>query len=345
MALCCLPAPPVAAAGDRAAWPGAETVLTRIAFGSCNRQTEPSPVFGRLAEDGADLFLFIGDTVYADSRERAMRPDDLARAFARLRERPEFRALERRMPIAAIWDDHDFGRNDGGAESHDAALQTAFLDGWRVPADDPRRTRRGLYRAWRFGPEGRRVQILFLDTRSFRAPLQRRPKGDPAGKYRPDPDPAKTMLGAAQWRWLEARLGEPADLRLLVSSIQVLSEGHGWERWGNLPAERERLFALLRRTGARGVLLLSGDRHVGARYQGDIGLGYPLSELTASAINTSWRTAPAEPGPHIRGDLVRRDHVGLIEIDWTARRLTLSLRDAAGEDLLRHDLPFADVGR
>ena len=56
------------------------------------------------------------------------------------------------------------------------------------------------------------------------------------------------MLGEAQWAWLAERLREPADLRLLVSSIQVLAEGHGWERWGNLPAERERLIRLIAET-------------------------------------------------------------------------------------------------
>ena len=61
------------------------------------------------------------------------------------------------------------------------------------------------------------------------------------------------MLGDAQWAWLAERLREPAALRLIVSSIQVLAEGHGWERWSNLPKERQRLFDLIRDTGARSV--------------------------------------------------------------------------------------------
>ena len=39
------------------------------------------------------------------------------------------------------------------------------------------------------------------------------------------------MLGAAQWAWLRAQLLQPAELRLIVSSVQVLAEGHGWEGW------------------------------------------------------------------------------------------------------------------
>jgi alkaline phosphatase D len=93
------------------------------------------------------------------------------------------------------------------------------------------------------------------------------------------------MLGEAQWAWLAERLREPADLRLVVSSIQVLAEGHGWERWGNLPGERARLFDLIGATGANGVVLLSGDRHIGGLYREPAGVPYPLTEITSSGIN------------------------------------------------------------
>ena len=107
----------------------------------------------------------------------------------------------------------------------------------------------------------RRVRLIGLDLRWFRSPWQPTDQRGTAGKerYLPDTDPAKTMLGEAQWRWLAAQLRAPADVRLLVSSMQCVVEGHRWERWGNLPAERERLYRVLRDTGARGVRILSGD--------------------------------------------------------------------------------------
>ena len=125
----------------------------------------------------------------------------------------------------------------------------------------------GVYHARTFGPAGRRIQVILLDTRYFRGALERSTaRGVPGDgrpvRYSPSHDPMSSMLGDAQWAWLEERLREPAELRLVVSSIQVVAEDHGFEGWSRLPLERERLLALVDETGAEGVLFLSGDRHL-----------------------------------------------------------------------------------
>ena len=103
---------------------------------------------------------------------------------------------------------------------------------WQLAADDPRRTRDGLYHAQALTVGTHRVQIIGLDLRWFRSPWRPTDERGAASKerYLPDADPTKTMLGDTQWRWLEAQLHEPADVRLLVSSIQCVVEDHGWER-------------------------------------------------------------------------------------------------------------------
>jgi alkaline phosphatase D len=245
-------------------------------------------------------------------------------------------------PVLATWDDHDFGRNDGGADfPHKEAAKRLFLDFWRIAPDDPRRTRAGIYHAATFGPEGRRVQIVLLDTRTFRSPLK---AADPAsapgkGPYVPDPDPAKTMLGAAQWAWLRAQLMQPAELRLIVSSVQVLAEGHGFERWGNLPAERAKLFELIAETGAAGVVLLSGDRHVGALYR-RAGTPYDLYEITSSGINMTW-AANQDDGPLRLGAVYGAENFGTIDIDWWAGEVRLAVRAMNGEAVRAVAIPLA----
>ena len=152
------------------------------------------------------------------------------------------------------------------------------------------------------------------------------------------------MLGDAQWRWLEAQLRAPADVRLLVSSIQCVVEGHGWERWGNLPAERERLYYLLRDTGARGVLILSGDRHIGGIYrETHVSVPYPVYELTSSGVTHPWATA-AEVGPNRLGPLVTVPHYGLVDIDFAARTVTLALRDVHNRSVHQHVIAFDELG-
>ena len=151
-----------------------------------------------------------------------------------------------------------------------------------------------------FGPDGKRVQMIMLDTRYFRSKLKRKPgPRNPSDPYEGNPDPTTTILGADQWRWLGEQLRVPAELRLLVSSIQVVTEDHGFEKWMNFPHERERLFTLIRETGAEGVIILSGDRHLAELSMMDAQVGYPIYDLTSSGFNQasrSWR-AFQQPRP------------------------------------------------
>jgi alkaline phosphatase D len=233
--------------------------LRRIAFGSCAHQDRPQPIWDAVVAAKPDLFLFIGDSIYADTTDMQV----MRATYAKLAALPGYQQLLRTCPVLATWDDHDYGRNDAGAEypKKDEAQQI-FLDFFGVPKDSPRRKPQGVYHARLFAPPDRRVQILLLDTRYFRSPLKKKAKYVPSeGPYVPSPDPNATLLGEAQWQWLGQQLRVPARVRLLVSSIQVVAEDHGFEKWMNLPRERDRLFKLIRDTGAGGVVLLSGDRH------------------------------------------------------------------------------------
>ncbi|RZJ21983.1 MAG: alkaline phosphatase family protein [Haliea sp.] len=307
----------------------ADTGLTSIGFASCFDQIHAQQdLVEHLAAQPFDLFLFGGDNVYYGGTRGT-----LADAYGRAAALPGYTAL-RRKPHLAVWDDNDYGPNDGGADfagRQDSKDQ--FQAFWKVPADDPRRARPGLYHARSYGPPGRRVQVILLDTRWFRSRIERKRVRMPGeGGYQPDTDPAKTMLGEAQWAWLEEQLRTPADLRLVVSSIQVLAEGHSYERWGNLPAERERLVGLIRRTGANGVVLLSGDRHFAAFYRrepgSDGGAGYPLTELTSSGVTHFWPSPTDEPASSPARVLDR--NYATIDIDWAQRQVVLAARNLAG---------------
>lgn len=303
--------------------------LRSIAFGSCIDQNRPAPIWDTILTGKPDLFLFGGDNVYCEMPYSRAR---LRRAYAQAAEAPGMSRLRRSVPHLAIWDDHDYGLNDGGAEFPAKAESKAeFVEFWKLPADDPRRGRDGLYHAQTFGPAGRRVQVILLDERWFRSPWKPTDQRDAPGRerYLPDASADKTMLGDDQWRWLEAQLLQPAEVRLVVSGVQVVTEGHGWERWGNFPRERERLFRLVASTGAQGVVFLSGDRHIGALYRETAGTPYPLHEMTSSGMTHPWRTA-AEAGPNRLGELFTEFHYGTVDIDWAAAGLALSIRDSAG---------------
>lgn len=317
----------------------------RVGVASCADQTAPQPLWDAVLADPPDLFVFAGDNVYAS--QQPFQVQALRDAYAQAAAISGFARLRERMPHLAIWDDHDYGQNDGGASfAFKAESKAAFIDFWRLPPDDPRRAREGLYHAQVLQHAGRRVQVIVLDTRWFRSPLKPTDQRDAPGRQRwiPDDDPTKTMLGEAQWAWLAQQLRQPADLRLVVSSIQLVAEGHGFERWGNLPRERERFYRLLRDTDARGVVVLSGDRHIGGVYREIAApLPRPLTEMTSSGVTHPWATA-REPGPNRVGDLVGVRHWGEVDADFAARRVTLRLRGEDGADLRRHDIPFDELG-
>ena len=323
------------------AWP---SEVQKIVFGSCIDQNKAQPIWQSILAAKPDLFIFGGDNVYGSNQPWQLQ--NLKNAYASQAVQPGFAALRQGVPHVAIWDDNDMGlKNDGGVEfPHKQAAKNEFIDFWRLPADDPRRTREGLYHAHVFGPVGKRVQVILLDTRWFRSKLRITDQRDAPGKerYVPDTDPQKTMLGEAQWQWLETQLKQPAEVRLIVSGVQVIVEGHGWEGWHNFPREQEKLKQLIQKTAAKGVVLLSGDRHIGALYKSTGMQGYPLYEITSSGMTHTWAEAKEE-GPNRLGELITQNHFGLIEVDWSKQEIQLGFQNTQGEWLKRQTIALSEL--
>lgn len=318
-----------------------EAPLTRIAFGSCSHQDKPQPIWDAVLAWHPELFIFTGDNVYGDVTSDAL--IELRAAYATAGEIDGITALRAQAPVLAIWDDHDYGQNDGGADFlYKDGTERLFLDFWGITDGDPRARRPGLYHAAMFGPPGERVQVILLDTRTFRSALKPSDQRGALGKeaYLPDPDPAKTMLGDAQWAWLRDQLEQRAELRLIISSVQVLAEQHGFERWGNLPLERQRLVDLIAETGAEGVVLVSGDRHVGALYRLNEDVPYPFYEITSSGLNMAY-AHNRDIGPLRLGEVYGQDNFGTIDIDWQAGEITLSIRNMIGLPVRSAIVPIA----
>lgn len=324
--------------GADAQLPPAATEIVRIAFGSCLRQDRPQPIWADITAARPQLMLMMGDNVYGDFNTPDAKP--LADAYAMLARNPDFASARRTVPMLAIWDDHDYGMNDAGASfPYRLASAQLFHRFWGFEMQ--RAAIDGIHYSRTFGPAGRRVQIIMLDTRTLRSDLRRKTSSfQHWGAYEPDADPGKTMLGEEQWAWLEQQLLEPADLRILVSSIQVLAEGHGWERWGNFPRERAKLIALLERLDARNTILLSGDRHAGAFYRQAHGR-LDLLEVTSSSLNAPPRGPMRDTRmPPLVSELFIEENFGLIDIDWRARRATISLMARGGRELARQTRPI-----
>jgi len=295
------------------------------------------PILSTIKKFKPGMMLMSGDNVYGAFKGSPART--VRRGY--LRQAANFRALKWDLPTEAIWDDGDYGFNDGdGTFSHKESSRQMFLDFWKVPEEDRRRKGEGLYHEKILRTPAGVVQILFLDVRYFKSPWRKDLSGNPIKRYTPDDSPEKTLLGREQWEWLEAKLSQPASLRLLISPIQFLAEGHFWECWAMFPLERMKLMEMLDRHDVRNLVLLTGDRHRGAFYRDQTPGGISLIECTSSALNSP-ASQRDEPGPNRFTPLYVRENFGLIRLDWKTKSVQVELRDLFGK--LIHSVTLPEI--
>jgi hypothetical protein len=147
------------------------------------------------------------------------------------------------------------------------------------------------------------------------------------GSWVPSEDPTITMLGDAQWAWLEGELKKPAEVRLVVSSIQLVASAAGQETWANLPLEQKKLYDLIAKTKANGVIVLSGDRHWAELSVEREGVPYPIWDLTSSSFNQLHeRGTPTENIKRGLPNTWHRENFGEVAIDWEEEDTVIHLR-------------------
>lgn len=323
--------------------------LTRIGFGSCAHQDDPQPIWQAINADQPDVFVFLGDNIYGDSRDMK----ELQQKYQKLAEKPGFKTLREQSEVIATWDDHDYGENDAGTEfPPKQASREIMLDFWAEPENSVRRSQEGgIYTSYIYGPPGQRVQILLLDLRWNRSPLksvsraeykaEKEPRN--MGPYEPIESSEASLLGERQWLWLEEQLQQPADLRLIGSSIQLLPEFTGWESWANFPNERQRLFDLINHHKVSGLYIVSGDTHWSEFSRIDNVAPYPLWEATSSGLTEEWKAI--SPNRHRLGQATHSHNYGLIEIDWSKPQpeMTVSIKGESGAIYLQNTLRLSDL--
>lgn len=282
--------------------------LTQIAFGSCSHEYDPQPLWKPILKNRPQLWMWLGDNIYGDTHDMSV----MKQKYDVQKNHADYQKLASSATVIGIWDDHDYGINDGGkAYAKKEESQQLMLDFLDVPAGSERRTREGAYESYTYGPEGKQVKVILLDARYFRDTLMKQNK-----MY--IPNETGTILGEAQWQWLEKELTDSkAAIHLIASGIQMIPEEHIYEKWANFPQERKRLLELISSTKAPGVILLSGDRHIAeiSKYMHP-DVAYPIYEVTASGLTHSATNNKGEPNRYRVGKLMNVLNFGVITIDW-----------------------------
>ena len=268
-----------------------------IAFGSCAKSAYPqAALWGNVLAQRPSSWLWTGDAAYSkegdvQSQRAALRAQLVIPGYARL--------LDSGVAVHGVFDDHDFGVNDGGRHVPDGPARRAS---WRafLGRADGEECRDGddapVYYAYtEIDPStGIRVRVIVLDTRSYRdshvIPS--------IGAWRPygallaagirwastavgmEATHEGDILGEAQWRFLESELAR-ADtaFTVVVSSVQVLTLNPVLEGWMHFPRARSRLLRALADNRPHGLALISGDVHFAEL------LRYPPAAAVAGTVD------------------------------------------------------------
>jgi alkaline phosphatase D len=294
-----------------------------IAFGSCNKQNLQNVLWKEIKKNKPNVWLWGGDNIYADTDNM----DTLRKDYQTLKKQKGYLDLVKDIPVMATWDDHDYGINDGGVEfSKKKEAQKVFLDFFNVDKKSPRRNQKGVYHSEIFKTQKGSVKIIVLDTRYFRTALTKSTKNNK--RFAPNTNGNGTILGETQWKWLTNKLeNSTADFNIILSSIQVLSAEHGFETWGNFPHEVEKLKNIIVKSNAKGVVLLSGDRHISEFSKTNVNnLAFPLIDFTSSGLTHSYKNFSSEENKYRVQNVVSEISFGILKFDFNNRKVTMQMR-------------------
>ena len=288
----------------------------KIGLGSCLDQDYPQPIWQSIKKEDLNYFIFLGDNVYGDTRYGSLRK--MKSAYDKQKKvLPDFL---NDISIFSIWDDHDFGINDGGADYRfKRRAQELYLDFWEITKDDDRSNREGIYFSKNEIFFDKKFKFIFLDTRFFRSKL----KGKKSN-YIENIEPDATILGNAQWTWLENELKSDFDFLFIFSSIQIIAKDHRFEKWSNFPNERAKLFELLEQFNDK-TILFSGDRHRAGIYRKN-----GIIEVTSSSMNKPGSSF-SETDSYLIGKTYPQENYGVLEI--LENTIHIKIKDIKGSTL------------
>ena len=293
-----------------------------IAFGSCNKHDLPNVLWDDIEAENPDVWVWGGDIIYADTDDMI----ELRRVYKAQDEVAGYKILKSRVPVIGSWDDHDYGLNDGGVEFlAKQESQQELLNFLDVAENSPRRKQEGIYTTHDYNSPKGSIKVIVLDTRYFRTAIT--PDTETKKRLKPNLYGEGTVLGEVQWNWLKGTLSNSkADFNVIISSVQFLSNEHGFECWGNFPHEVDKLKTLIADSKAKGVMILSGDRHISEFSKTEIeGMSYPLIDFTSSGLTHAYSKFSGEPNPFRIGEVVTTESFGILEFSFEKKKVAFKM--------------------
>lgn len=317
----------VSAAGRARTMPTPESMPDRLslAFASCQHyETGFYTAYEHMAAEHPDLVFHLGDYIYegpAQPRIRAHRGEELAsledyrNRYALYRTDPDLQIAHAACPWIVTWDDHEVDNNyaadvseqpevrrEAFLERRAAAYQAYYehmpLRASQIPSGPSMR----LYRKLSCG---RLAQFTVLDTRQYRTD---QPCGD---KTQPPcegaSDPAATLLGDGQRRWLFDALRESsAEWNVIPQQVMMAQVDrtpgddvrYSMDQWPGYAASRDRLLGFVAESRVRNPVVLTGDIHTNWVNDLLLDFGDPASPVVATEFVGTSISSSGDGGPN-----------------------------------------------
>lgn len=275
----------------------------KIAFGSCGdfRHANQS-AYDAIRAEKPLLFIHMGDLHYSDTN--STNPGDYRTNYESVMNHPQQGALYRSVPMAYMWDDHDYCGNDSDSTAigRDTA-RSMYRE--RVPHYPIGSAGGALAQAFTVG----RVRVIMTDLRSASSPTTTKESA------------SKTRMGTTQKAWFKQELVNARDsgypLVLWVNPDPWIDPpALGSDTWGGHSTERTEIANFIRDNRINNVVVLSGDMHGLAYDDGKnsdyaTGGGAPLTVLHAAALSADPST---KGGPYSGGTVPGNGQYGILEV-------------------------------
>lgn len=315
---------------------GQEKTFT-ISFGSCHKHNKPESdqILEAIATENPNVFIWLGDVVYGKDGDAA----DLTAKYNQLKTKSSYQKLLQQTKVLAIWDDHDYGINNGGSNYKNKTKSLIDFGAFANLNNAEEIVRRGgAYQHYEFTQNDVKISITLLDNRFFRTPyLGEKIAGQISNTQ-------GVLLGDQQWRWLEDILkNSTANIHLFAGGIQFLSNKHRFEKWANYPQERMRFLSLLKKYQIKTPVFLSGDRHhseLSILKEKDI----VLADITSSGMTEAISWNSKEPNPYRIGEVVTQNSYASLTVDLNTLKSIVSFHDIRGEKIISKELELAIIG-
>ena len=305
-----------------------------VAFGSCNYINEEAldrpgkgygsgyEIYESIHAKNPNIMLWGGDNVYLREADWDSKTGIYHR-YTHSRSIKELQPLLASTQNFAIWDDHDFGPNDGDRSFYfKYETQNAFKNFWanKTYGTDANQ-KEGIYSTFNWGD----AQFFLLDDRFFKSPNDRL-----TGE--------KTIIGSIQFEWLiDALSSSKATFKLIVIGGQVLNPSARFENYENYPKEKEKLLSEIEANKIKGVLFLTGDRHFSELSKLNRENTYPLYDWTVSPLTSGVGNSYKDDvnKNRVEGSLFAQNNFGILSFSGNKanRQLKLTLFDVQGKEL------------